>query len=361
MNATNGAVDSSSALINSPVQEKNSFFNMVVKQLVQHHTPAEKMKALNGIKKRKRWTPEQRKKISAGVKRSYVKNPALCKKRSISMRIGMLKVWARRREEWTAKDIERHRQQCVKAGRTSWAYDVSNAEQAAKFLARRHAVSEERKTWWASLPIDVRALYIDRLLATAGVSQASRDVFEPLEHLLRESYGICIRMRHGNNEATVKVKGSNGRMHYYSIDCLVTMKDLSKCKGAGKDDDIADEKEPNDVAIANALAKIIIEFNGCAWHPNRALLSDLEWQVWKRARNNNNLQHVNMGVCEADYMYDREQERINSCIEAGFQCLVLWDKKRVGDRIVPVKAEENIRIACEFVRKVLNEAMGTSK
>ena len=77
-------------------------------------------------------------------------------------------------------------------------------------------------------------------------------------------------------------------------------------------------------------AKIIIEYNGETFHPNKDKLNESEWNNWVSPFSRKN----------ADKVYHHDREKIKLAEENGFKVLELWSSTSV---------EENIKIANEFI------------
>lgn len=81
--------------------------------------------------------------------------------------------------------------------------------------------------------------------------------------------------------------------------------------------------------------KLIIEYNGIKFHPNKNELNEEEWISWKTARGNIN----------ADDAYNRQLDKINLAITNGYKVLEIWNNK---------PKMENIDICIEYIKNNLN-------
>lgn len=63
--------------------------------------------------------------------------------------------------------------------------------------------------------------------------------------------------------------------------------------------------------------KIIIEFNGRTFHPNKEILNEQQWKNWKNPYSN----------LTADMIFDYDKKKIETAEESEFKTLVIWDNK----------------------------------
>lgn len=60
--------------------------------------------------------------------------------------------------------------------------------------------------------------------------------------------------------------------------------------------------------------KLLIEYNGVAFHPKKHTMNDVEWRNWRSVKGNNN----------ADILYEKQKYKINEAIKNGYIVLEIW-------------------------------------
>lgn len=140
---------------------------------------------------------------------------------------------------------------------------------------------------------------LDKISVSQGkASQESLNVFLPLLEIYRNKF-TCYLGYDGYNEWFIWDNDSNEQRRY-------------------------------DFTLREA--KLIIEYNGETFHPNKNTLTESEWNVW-----------VSPFTKEtADEVYCKDREKIRIAIENGFKVLELWSSASV---------EENIKIAQRFIEE----------
>jgi len=90
-----------------------------------------------------------------------------------------------------------------------------------------------------------------------------------------------------------------------------------------------DKKEDNfylyDFTLRNQ--KIIIEYNGVTFHPNKNKLTESEWKTWSEPYSN----------MKADEKYNYDQIKIKYAEKHGFKILEIWSDETVEDNINIIK------------------------
>jgi hypothetical protein len=82
--------------------------------------------------------------------------------------------------------------------------------------------------------------------------------------------------------------------------------------------------------------KIIIEYNGKIWHPNKEIYSDEEWNNWKHPFNKE---------LKADDVYKKDIDKINLCKDFGFDILIIWSfEKNKKEKIINFIQNKNKQI-----------------
>ena len=64
--------------------------------------------------------------------------------------------------------------------------------------------------------------------------------------------------------------------------------------------------------------KLIIEYNGSNWHPNKNLLTEKQWNRWK---------HPFDKTINADEAYNKQQEKISYAQSLGYKVLEVWNSE----------------------------------
>jgi hypothetical protein len=70
-----------------------------------------------------------------------------------------------------------------------------------------------------------------------------------------------------------------------------------------------------DLTILYNNIKLIIEYHGCSFHPNKEKLSKKEWKEWRQLFNENK---------NADDVYSRDEYKRKLAIKNGFKYLTIW-------------------------------------
>jgi hypothetical protein len=84
-----------------------------------------------------------------------------------------------------------------------------------------------------------------------------------------------------------------------------------------------DKKKINFYDFCLPELKLIMEYNGILFHPNKEILSEQEWNNWKNPFNNE---------C-AEEKYSKDQYKINLAKSKGFHVIVIWETETLWESI----------------------------
>ena len=84
-----------------------------------------------------------------------------------------------------------------------------------------------------------------------------------------------------------------------------------------------DKKKINFYDFCFPELKIIVEYNGILFHPNKEVLSEKEWNTWKNPFSNES----------AEEKYNKDQYKINLAKNKGFHVIVIWETETLCDSI----------------------------
>lgn len=82
-------------------------------------------------------------------------------------------------------------------------------------------------------------------------------------------------------------------------------------------------KKPYFYDLSFPNEKIIIEYNGHMWHPNKNKLTELEWNEWRSI----------YGNFTADEIYNKDRIKIQFAESLGYEIFEIWSNENLDIQI----------------------------